>query len=178
MRIKGTGCHSEHLPAGRPVVGRLHPRHDARRVDLDVVRPCLALRTTPCQATPCSAGPHPWAAWPPISRQWGPSGCFKLENSFSIFFRFQLKFILWKFVYKYPELQKLWNQFCWICNFLIYPMKLIRETETFSLNQFLLKLEQLSVYLFFRPSSSHVGPDVDGLILKEEKVEQEVPRGS
>jgi hypothetical protein len=60
---------------------------------------------------------------------------------------------------------------------LIYPIKLIRETETFSLKQFLLKLEQLSVYSFFRLSSSHVGLDVGGLILKEEKVEQEVLGG-
>jgi hypothetical protein len=43
---------------------------------------------------------------------------------------------------------------------LIYPIKLIRKIETFS------------------PSSSRVGPDVGGLIPKEEKVEEEVPEGA
>jgi hypothetical protein len=59
----------------RPVDGCLclhraaHHRHApcvpspcaTRRVDVDVVHPQSALRTTPGQAMPYSAGPHPWA---------------------------------------------------------------------------------------------------------------------
>jgi hypothetical protein len=40
-----------------------------------------------------------------------------------------------------------------------------------------LKLEQLSVYLIFRPSSSHVGPNIGRLVPKGEKVEQGVLGG-
>jgi hypothetical protein len=51
-----------HLPTNRPAVVHHHPRHTAchaRRVDVNVVRPCLALQTTPGQAAPYSAGPQP-----------------------------------------------------------------------------------------------------------------------
>jgi hypothetical protein len=60
---------------------------------------------------------------------------------FLFFIRFQTEFKLQKIVSKYPELQKLLNQFRWIHNFLIYPIKLFRKIETFSLCQFLLKLK-------------------------------------
>jgi hypothetical protein len=58
----------------------------------------------------------------------------------------------------------------------IYPIRLISKTETFSLSQFLLKLEYSS-FINYTPSSSHVGPDVGGLISNEEKLDQEVPGG-
>jgi hypothetical protein len=58
----------------------------------------------------------------------------------------------------------------------IYPIKLIIKTETFCLSQFILKHEYSS-FIIYTPLSSHVGPVIGGLVLKEEKVEQEVPRG-
>jgi hypothetical protein len=58
----------------------------------------------------------------------------------------------------------------------IYPIKLISKTETFSLSQFLLKLGYSS-FINYMPSLSYVGLDIGGLIPKEEKVEQEVPGG-
>jgi hypothetical protein len=58
----------------------------------------------------------------------------------------------------------------------IYPIKLFSQTETFSLSQFLLRLEYSS-FIIYVPSLSHVGSDVGGLVSKEEKVEQEVLGG-
>jgi hypothetical protein len=58
----------------------------------------------------------------------------------------------------------------------IYPIKLIIKTKTFSLSQFLLKLEYSS-FIIYAPSLSHVGPVVGGLVPKEEKVKQEVLGG-
>jgi hypothetical protein len=59
----------------------------------------------------------------------------------------------------------------------IYPIKLFSQTETFSLSQFLLRLEYSS-FIIYVPSLSHVGPVVGGLVPKEENVEHKVPRGS
>jgi hypothetical protein len=75
----------------------------------------------PCQFWPCGPG---------IQKK-----CFSIFHSFSNWIQTS------NFLSKYPELQKLWNQFRWIHNFLTYPIKLFRKTETFSLSQFLLKLE-------------------------------------
>jgi hypothetical protein len=61
----------------------------------------------------------------PISARW--PGNFK-KMIFYFFFRFQAEFKIQKFVSKYLELQKLRNQFRWIHNFLIHPIKLFRKT--------------------------------------------------
>jgi hypothetical protein len=78
-------------------------------------------------------------AWAKLA--FDPEAVEKLKIPFLFFIRFQTEFKLQKFVSKYLELQKLLNQFHWIHNFLIYPIKLFRKTETFSLRQFLLKLK-------------------------------------
>jgi hypothetical protein len=49
-------------------------------------------------------------------------------------------------------------------------MKIFNKIETFSLSQFLLKLEYSS-FIYYASLLSRVGPLIGGLIPKEEKVE-------
>jgi hypothetical protein len=74
--VEGHGCApwtpshglSSHRPPPPMPRGAPSPRV-ARRVDLDVVRPGFALRTTSCQAMPYSTGLHPCIAWLSVSRR-------------------------------------------------------------------------------------------------------------
>jgi hypothetical protein len=60
---------------------------------------------------------------------------------------------------------------------MIYPIKLISKNRNTFLESISIKT-WITLHIFnFRSSSSHVRPDVGGLILKEEKVEQEVSGG-
>jgi hypothetical protein len=58
-----------------------------------------------------------------------------------------------------------------------YPKKIFNRTESFVLSRFPIILESIHL-INTRASSSHVGPTIRGVVSKEEKAEQEIPRGS
>jgi hypothetical protein len=112
----------------------------------DVGRPHVVLWAALGQAAPH----HRWAPYAEhavcVGRtcKFQPVDSFLNRNHF-LFILISIKFKLLKFTSKYPELQKLLNQFHWIHNFISYSVKLINRTETFSLSQFMLKLEYSSL---------------------------------
>jgi hypothetical protein len=59
---------------------------------------------------------------------------------------------------------------------MIYPIKLFTKNRNFFLEAISVKT-QITHYYYYTLLSSRVGPDVGGLVLKEEKVEQKVLRG-
>jgi hypothetical protein len=133
-------CALEHRVGAVP--GPTSLAHGLRK---QAANPCQAGRTLrrPGQALWCCG----WAAAGRVHTtcagwaQFRPGSRFRFKISFSILYSVSTEFKLQKFMSKYPELQKLRNQFCWIHNFMIYLIKLFSKPETFLLEPILLKLE-------------------------------------